>query len=215
VRAARRRALESPLERALLVVCVGCLAAWSVHTSVDWMHLLPGITAVPLIAMGVLLRRGRETAPRRSWGPRRRAAIVATAAIVAAIAATSLTRSALADWFRSRAQSALVNSPADSLKWANRSLRLDPDSPSTYYIKAAALARFGAGSDAERVLQTAIDREPGNFLSYALLGDLYTREGKTSLAKHAYGNAFARNPLEPGLARLAGRPAAGGTPPSP
>ncbi len=67
-------------------------------------------------------------------------------------------------------------------------------------MKAAALARFGAGPAAEGVLQTAIAKEPGNFLTYALLGDLYTREGKSGPAARAYGTALGPNPREPGLA---------------
>jgi UDP-GlcNAc:undecaprenyl-phosphate GlcNAc-1-phosphate transferase len=208
----RRRALVSTAERGLLVAATGTIAAWSVHTSVDWMHLLPGVTAGALIAVAVLLRSPEERKPgvapaavaapaRLEWW--RRPALVSVTAIVLALAATSLTRQGLADRFRAEAQDSLASSPRSAIDWANRSLRLDGDAPATYYVKAAALARFGAARPAELVLRQAIRREPGNFLSYALLGDLYTREKRFGLASEAYRTALAQNPREPDLISLA------------
>jgi UDP-GlcNAc:undecaprenyl-phosphate GlcNAc-1-phosphate transferase len=210
---ARRRALASTAERGLLVAAAGVLTAWSVHTSVDWMHLLPGVTAGALIALAVLLRsREREEAalaPAAAVAARtkpewwRRPALVSVSAILLALAATSLTRQGLADRFRAEAQQHLASSPKSAIDWANRSLRLDGDAPATYYVKAAALARFGAARPAERVIEEAIRREPGNFLTYALLGDLYTREKRLGLATQAYRAALAQNPREPDLIELA------------
>jgi tetratricopeptide (TPR) repeat protein len=177
------------------------------------MHLLPGVTAGALIAVAVLLRplenaeqgaapaAARAGAQRAEWW--RRPVLVSVSAVVLALAATSLTRQGLADRFRAEAQHSLASSPKSAIDWANRSLRLDADAPSTYYVKAAALARFGAAGPAEQVLGEAIRREPGNFLSYALLGDLYTREGRLGRATQAYRAALARNPQEPDLIELA------------
>jgi UDP-GlcNAc:undecaprenyl-phosphate GlcNAc-1-phosphate transferase len=204
---ARRRARGSGLEHVLMVAGVGTLTAWGVHASVDWMHLLPGLTAAALIAVAVLLRLPQS--PARSAEPDRarwrRPVLVGVSSIVIALAAVSLTRQTLADWFRSNAQDALQRSPADAITWANRSLRLDPDAPTTYYVKAAALARFQAAGPAEKVLRTAVAREPGNFLTYALLGDLYTREGRDALAAQAYRAALTRNPRDPTLIALAAK----------
>ena len=126
-------------------------------------------------------------------------------AVLLALAATSLTRQALADRFRAQAQDDLVSSPKSAIDWANRSPRLDGDAPATYYVKAAALARFGAAKQSEQVLQEAIRREPGNFLTYALLGDLYTREKRFGRAAQAYRAALVRNPRDPALIQLARR----------
>jgi UDP-GlcNAc:undecaprenyl-phosphate GlcNAc-1-phosphate transferase len=204
---ARSRARAHPVERGLLVACVGVLATWSVHTSVDWIHLLPGVTAAALIAVAILLRSGPSSGPSpRPARSGRRVVVIAASAVAIALAATSLTRQVLSDRFRTQAQSDLARSPAEALKWADRSLRLDPEAMPTYYVKAAALARFGSGRAAEQVLQTAIHREPGNFLTYALLGDLYTRQGKLSEARTAYRSALERNPREPALLELARDP---------
>jgi O-antigen ligase len=204
VAGARRRARGSRVEHALLVAGVGTLAAWCVHTSVDWMHLLPGVTAGALIALAVLLRSSQAPAPATEAGlvRWRRPMLIGASAIAIALAATSLTRQTLADWFRSNAQNDLSSSPAQSISWANRSLRLDSESPATYYVKAAALARFHDARGAEAVLQTALAHEPGNFLTYALLGDLYTREGRIAQAAQAYRAALTRNPRDPDLIAL-------------
>jgi UDP-GlcNAc:undecaprenyl-phosphate GlcNAc-1-phosphate transferase len=207
VAGARRRAGTSLAQRGLLVACAGTIAAWSVHSSVDWIHLLPGVTAVVLIAVGVLFAsEGRAPRPRVARVSFPRGVLVAAGAVLITLTATSLTRQTLSDWFRSRAQTDLAQSPADALKWANRALRLDSGATSTYYVKAAAIARFGQGPAAESVLKTAIAREPDNFLTYALLGDLYTREGETSLARAAYRAALERNPRDPGLLALVRNP---------
>jgi cytochrome c-type biogenesis protein CcmH/NrfG len=78
----------------------------------------------------------------------------------------------------------------------------------TYYVKAAALARFGEGEATERVLRQAIAREPGNFLSYAVLGDVLMRQERLNDARAAYRAALARNPRNVGLRTLVEDPRA-------
>jgi UDP-GlcNAc:undecaprenyl-phosphate GlcNAc-1-phosphate transferase len=202
----RREARESGTERALLAAAVGVVVAWGAQTSVDWMHLLPGLTGAALIGAAVLLRPGAAPRPSRSSTALRAVRVVAVAAVVA-LAATSLSRELLADYSRTKGQDALAASPADALRWANRSLKLDGDAVSTYYLKAAAIARFGSADQSLATLRQAIAREPGNFLTYALVGDLYVRQGRLADAKRAYGQALARNPRDAGLQALARDPA--------
>ena len=60
VLAARRwqtAAKRSPHARTLLVCAGGVAVTWLVDTSGDWMHLLPGVTAVALMAVAVLCYR--------------------------------------------------------------------------------------------------------------------------------------------------------------
>ena len=134
------------------------------QTSVDWLHLLPGITGAALIAAGALLRprrtsrkRRRRTTPRRSWtlpAPALRWAGAGLLALVVALGGVSMSRQFLTERFLDDARTALADDqPQEALTAADRALRLDADSLQAHYLKAAALARFGDAKGAEQVLQ--------------------------------------------------------------
>jgi UDP-GlcNAc:undecaprenyl-phosphate GlcNAc-1-phosphate transferase len=210
----RRAAAGSPLVQSLMVAGVGAVSTWLVHTSVDWVHLMPGVTAIALTMSVVLLRRrdavavaAPEPAPTRRWSPRPVA--VGAAALVGlalVVAVGSLSRQGLADVYRNRASDALAARPVDAVREANRSLRLDSEDPATYYVKAAALARFNAGDAAVRTLRQALAKEPDNFVTWTLLGDLSVRMGNLGEAKRNYTRASALNPRDPSLRELARDP---------
>lgn len=193
-------ARRDPVERGLAVAATGIVVAWAVHTSVDWLHLLPGVTALAIVAAGVL-----ATVPRRDGGAARepsrptRLAAATAVAVVLAVTGGTLVRQAMTDHFRHRAETALAERPADALRNADRALRLDPASLPSYYVKAAALARFGEGDAARATLTEAARREPGDFVTWALLGDLATRQGDEQAAQRYYGRALALNPKDPAL----------------
>ena len=213
----RRQAAGSNLSRALMVGGLGAFVAWLVQTSVDWMHLLPGVTAIALAGVAVLVGpRSRPTPAARSVAhPRLRRALTsrpaltlgASAVIVTLIVAGgSLSRAGLAHLYLSRAQSELGARPAAALTDANRSLDIDSDSVQTYYVKAAALARFDQAPAAEAVLREALAREPDNFVTWALLGDIAVREGRLEAARRDYARAHLLNPRDSTLMKLALNP---------
>ena len=79
--------------RTAMVAAIGAFVVWLVDTSGDWMHLLPGVTAIALAAVAVLCC-GRRARPRKRSGAtaatsrsrtaaRRRAAIMAFVLAVA------------------------------------------------------------------------------------------------------------------------------------
>jgi tetratricopeptide (TPR) repeat protein len=188
-----------------------------VNTSVDWMHLMPGITAVAL-AMGAVLLRDRDSAAlatrpaalpmdfgTRAVRPRALAA-AALAAVTLVLAAASLSRQGLSDYFGDRATAALASRPLDAVREANESLRLDAEKPETYYTKAAALARFNAADASRRTLVQALAKEPDNFVTWTLLGDLAVRVGNFADAKRNYSHALALNPRDASLQQLAKNP---------
>jgi UDP-GlcNAc:undecaprenyl-phosphate/decaprenyl-phosphate GlcNAc-1-phosphate transferase len=213
----RSAALESPLTRSVMIAAVGAFTTWLVHTSVDWMHLMPGITAVAVVMGAVMLRDRDEadvvvappaavpSAPMRAVRPRAVAGAV-LAALALVLAAASLSRQGLSDYFADRASDALATRPLDALRQANQSLRLDAENPRTYYIKAAALARYNAAGAARRTLRQALAKEPDNFVTWTLLGDLSVRLGKFADAKRNYAHALALNPRDVTLQRLAKDP---------
>jgi hypothetical protein len=210
-----RRARNSEAAAGLAVASVGIVAAWLAHTSVDWIHLLPGVTAGALAAAAVLLREPRPAEALQ--GPPRRAArrpgfraLIASLAVAIVLATTglSLMRQGMSEMFLGRAESALAAEPAKAITEADRALRLDPEALRGYYAKAAAFARFGKADAARETLLEAARREPRDFVTWALLGDLAVRTGNSALAREMYGRARALNPRDPGLRALVREPTA-------
>jgi cytochrome bd-type quinol oxidase subunit 2 len=209
----RSAAASSPLSRALMVGAVGAFIAWLTQTSVDWMHLLPGLTAIAIAAVAVLVRgqntdgrdRKRGFAQKLTSRPARALGLSAVLATLV-VAGASLSRQGLADIYREDAQGELDAHPAAALTDANRSLNIDSDSSETYYLKAAALARFDQAAGAERVLGEALADEPANFVTWALLGDIAVREHSFSVARRDYVRAHQLNPRDVALSELASDP---------
>jgi Tfp pilus assembly protein PilF len=123
-------------------------------------------------------------------------------ALVITVAAVSLTRQAMTERFVDGARGALAADPARALGDADRALRLDPEVLAAYYVKAAALARFGEGDAARATLRAAAAKEPGEYVTWALLGDLAVRQGDIAGARRAYRRALEINPREPSLPPL-------------
>ena len=130
------------------------------------------------------------------------------------IAGASLSRQGLAEHFLGRAQSDLMTNPAAALKEADRSLSFDSDAVSTYYVKAAALARFDDAGGTQEVLDQALRHEPDNFVTWTLLGEVAAREDRLSAAKADYRRAHMLDPLDPSLIALAANPNATQPPPA-
>ena len=201
-------------------MCAGGVAVtWLVDTSGDWMHLLPGVTAIALMAVAVLCYREpvARAADQRRHHPVRTSQRRGTAGalqcrrrglrrLCARAAGASLMRSGLSQIYLDDAQGNLASNPAAALKDANRALRLDGANLNSYYIKAAALARFDEADASRAVLLQATGVQPSNYVSWVLLGDLEVRAGDIPLARHYYGIARALDPNDPSLAALVANP---------
>ena len=173
----RRQATRSPSSQALMVGGAGVFVAWLVQASVDWMQLLPGLTAIALAGGAVLLwpRRRPDRVQRGAARSRLERVLVgrsalalgASAVIVTLIVAGgSLSREGLAEIYLLRAENEIAAHPAAVLTDANRSLDIDPDNVQTYYVKSAALARFDQATAAAVALREALAREPDNFVTW-------------------------------------------------
>jgi UDP-GlcNAc:undecaprenyl-phosphate GlcNAc-1-phosphate transferase len=195
-----REASREPRSRVLLVAAVGAFAAWLAQTSVDWMHLLPGLTGLALLALAVVVMRGDAAVPAdASATPRLRALALVLAVGALATAGASLTRQGLAESLARRAGRELASDPGKAVEDADSSLRIDADALPTYYLKAAALARLGQATQTEATLRAALARQPDNFVTWTLLGDVATRRGDAVGTRRDYARAHVLNPREPGL----------------
>jgi UDP-N-acetylmuramyl pentapeptide phosphotransferase/UDP-N-acetylglucosamine-1-phosphate transferase len=202
-------ARRSPTEAGMVVAAGGIFVVWLVHTSVDWIHLLPGVTGAALAAAAVLLSPWRRAAATGSGRATLHKVVVAGCAALVVAAAVFLGRATLADRHASDAQAALPSHPRTALTEASRSLALNGDAVPTYYTRSAAYARLGDYGRARAALLEALRVEPDNFVTWALLGDLAVRHGDTALAKRYYGRAHVLNPRDTGIANLARRPPPG------
>jgi UDP-GlcNAc:undecaprenyl-phosphate GlcNAc-1-phosphate transferase len=207
-RAARRRTID----RTLMVGATGVAVVWLVDTSGDWMHLLPGVTAIALAAAAVLCR-SHDQPPSAPQTPGARLTVrglgaAAVVAFVLVVAGASLLRSELVQRYVDSAQSELARAPASAISDAQRALRLDGANLDAYYTEAAGQARFDRPAAARSALLAATSQDPRNFVTWVLLGDLEVRLRNYAAARRYYGRAHALDPNDPSVAQLAADPAA-------
>jgi hypothetical protein len=186
------------------VATLGIFVAWLTHTSVDWLHILPGVTGVALIAAvaGCTIRRGQPVHGDRREPSRPGIGMVAMVVAVALLVA-SIGRQYAADWYRRDARDALASGQATlATDRADRALSLNPESLESHYLLAGALARMGDYDGAVIWLRKAAKKESENYLPWALLGDLAVRHGELNLAARRYAIASRLNPLDPTLRTL-------------
>jgi UDP-N-acetylmuramyl pentapeptide phosphotransferase/UDP-N-acetylglucosamine-1-phosphate transferase len=196
-----RAGRQDPGQAGLAVAAGGTFLLWLVHTSVDWLHLIPGLTGIALCCAAVLI--GSWAAPQAAGGGRLRIAAIAACALAVGVGAVLIGRSALSDRDRAQGQSALTSDPVRALQKSRDALVLNDESLPAYYLQAAAWARLGEYRPARAALLEATRREPHDFVSWALLGDLATRRGDRRQAVSAYGRAATLNPRDHALAALA------------
>jgi len=205
--ARRARAARSSLEeRGLAVAAGGAFLVWLLHTSVDWLHLIPGVTGLALAFAAVLVGPWRSSAVGSATVTRRAVVLACTVLIV--VGAVLVGRSALADSYSSDARDLLDSAPARAIAKANDSLALDDEAVNTYYVKAAAYARVDDYRRARSTLLEAARREPHDFVTWGLIGDLAVRRGELGQARRAYARASQLNPRNRALAQLAKNPTA-------
>ena len=135
-------ARRSASDAGLVVASGGMFLVWLIHTSVDWIHLLPGVTGAALAAAAVLLAPWRRTG---ADGARRGSAhkiVIAGCGALVIAAAVFLGRATLADSHATDAKALATSDPRQAIREADHSLALNGDSVPTYYTRAAAYARL-------------------------------------------------------------------------
>lgn len=209
---------RSMMERSVAVASIGGFTAWLTDASVDWLHLLTGVTGFAVCASAVMLRPapkpigpapavGSEADGRR-W-PRPTAwLLAATVSLLLLAAGALLGRLTLSERYYNRAKSELATDPRAAETDASRAIWLDPTFVDAYYVKSGALSRIGNITGARRALTVALREEPDNFVTLALLGDFEYRQGNRSAAEAFYRRASALNPKDPTISSLAANPAA-------
>ena len=193
----RMEALPLGTDRALTVGAAGCVVFWLVHSSVDWIQLLPAVTGTALVAIAVLARMA-DGSGRLSLALPVRLAVFGAVLIAAVNVGTML----FAHRAQERARESLADDPRRAIELASDSIELNDEDLNAYYAMAAGQARLNRYFDARDTLLEATRREPTDFVPHALLGDLALRRGDRALARRHYETAHQLNPRDPSLREL-------------
>lgn len=212
LRRTARAGRHSLSARWLAVAAGGTFTAWLVQTSVDWMHLIPGLTGIALAAaVGLALRPEARPANRKrpGWvapviaatrGGRGRVAAVAAAVAIALVGALTIAPRVLSLRAQSSAERALAQrDPQAAIANATTALRYDSRSVPALVLRSAGFARLDEFAPSLSDLRRAAAVEPRNWATWGLIGDLLTRRGDRPGARAAYRHALALDPLEPDL----------------
>lgn len=202
-----RQARDSAAPLLVAVAAGGAFVAWLAHTSVDWLHNLPGVTGIALCAAAALVAPWASRPGGRGVTGARIVAVSAVAVVVLA-ATYSVGRLAVADQYRIDARDRLSSDPVEALRLANQSLAFNDDSLLALYVKSAAYARLGRYRPARGALVEATELEPHDHLPWALLGDLAVRRGDFATARRTYRRASELNPRSKPIRALARNPRA-------
>jgi O-antigen ligase len=166
---------------------------------VDWLWLLPGLLGLAVLALGIAAG-GQQAEPRAApgrWSPARAAAAAALAAVM-----VSVTFLYLSDLYVRKARVDALDSPRTELTSARTAAWFNPLAVTPLYLQASALEGEGDRAAAKEALRDALDREPDNFVTLALLGDFEVRGGDGVAARKYYRRALLLNPLDSGLRKL-------------
>jgi UDP-GlcNAc:undecaprenyl-phosphate/decaprenyl-phosphate GlcNAc-1-phosphate transferase len=204
---ARVRAQREPGgRRALIVAAGGMFAVWLAQTSVDWLHVIPGVTAIALCGAAVLVASWAHE--RATTAGRMRTVLLVVGVAAVLVGAYTVGRSTLAEKYRNDANQVLASDPADAVRDADRALDLNPNSLPALYVKAAAFARLDQYEDARATLGEATRLEPHDYVPWVLLGDLAVRRGDLARARRDYTRAARLNPRDESIERLSRDPLA-------
>lgn len=201
-----RRRLDA-VAKPILIAGGGMFALWLLHTSVDWLHIVPGLTLLSLCGAAAVLAPWRGP----SGGSRRavRVAVPVVAVAVAAAGFLTVGRVALADQHVTDGYGLVAGDPAEALRESRSALDLNGASLQARYLEGAALARGGDYEGARGALLAATREEPHDFVTWQLLGDLAARRLDIVPAGRYYTRAHQLNPRDVELRDLAAFPRLG------
>jgi hypothetical protein len=212
----------APNHRRAVVASAAAGAVLVGQSMVDWIWLIPGLTAMGLFMLSVAaaqasgaassgqvvnnsLASGRHEPGAAAKHRRVRPGIeslLRPVAVVAVIAATiGVLTLFLSDAYIQRARSVTGDPPAE-LSAAKLASTFDPWAVVPHYLQASAYETMGDRASAYRQLNDALALEPANSATLGVLGDFEARGGNFGAARAYYRRALALNPLDVGLQQL-------------
>ncbi|HKO37316.1 MAG TPA: O-antigen ligase family protein [Solirubrobacterales bacterium] len=175
------------------------------QSAVDWLWLLPGLFALAALTLGLAAGESESEAveePVAAEGPGRFSAGRLAVAGGLCLVLLAIALPFLSDLYVRKARVEAATSPQAALDSARTAESLNPLSVTPLYLQASALETQADRQGAREALREALRREPGNFVTLGLLGDLETRAGRAGRARLYYRQALRLNPLDIGLQEL-------------
>jgi O-Antigen ligase len=205
-----RSAREAPPNDRRIIAGLAAGGAVVVGQSLtDWLWLMPTVTGLGLLSLALAaVPRGRaedRPAPLQlSWFSNRERLVTrfGIAALLTA-AAISVICLYLGDLYIRKARDEQGRSASAQLSAARTAADFNRVSVIPLYLQASALEAEGQREQAREELEEALGKEPRNFVTLTLLGDLEVRDGNFAAAADYYQRASELNPRDVGLQRLA------------
>jgi hypothetical protein len=192
-RGAKRAAIASAAAGAVLIG----------QASVDWIWLIPGLTAIGLFLLSLAAAQvAASSAERPAGAVHLSGPLRILAAVPLLITVICVLTLYLSDAYIQRARSVSMAAPAE-LSAAQAAGTFDPWSVTSHYLQASAYETSGERGLAYAQLIDALRMEPRNFATMGVLGDFEARRGNLAAARSYYRRALALNPLDSGLQQLA------------
>ena len=179
------------------------------QSTVDWIWLIPGLTAIGVFALSAAAAQAtatdesppaRTVPAGRSGGSARLLRAVSVGLLLAVT--LCILGLFLSDSYIQRARTA-VDDPRVELSSAQTAAMFDPWSVTPHYLEASAYETMGDRSSAYRQLKEALALEPANVATLGVLGDFEVRGNDLAAARGYYRRALALDPLDTGLQQLA------------
>jgi tetratricopeptide (TPR) repeat protein len=205
-----RSAKEAPPKDRRIIAGLAAGGAVVIGQSLtDWLWLIPTVTGLGLLSLALAaVPRGRaedRPAPLKLPWFRDRERLVARFGLAALLAgaAISVVFLYLGDLYIRKARDEQGRSVSAQLSAAKTAADFNPVSVIPLYLQASALEAAGNREEAIAKLQDALEKEPDNFVTLTLLGDIEVRDSRFAPAADYYQRASDRNPLDVGLQLLA------------
>jgi O-Antigen ligase len=205
-----RSAREAPPNDRRIIAGLAAGGAVVVGQSLtDWLWLMPTVTGLGLLSLALAaVPRGRAQDRRPPlqlpWFSKRERLVArfGLAALLTA-AAVSVVCLYLGDLYIRKARDEQGRSASAQLSAAQTAADFNPVSVIPLYLQASALEAEGQRGDARDKLEDALGKEPENFVTLTLLGDLEVRDSNFAAAADYYQRASELNPGDVGIQRLA------------
>jgi hypothetical protein len=167
----------------------GCAAYFVLHSSVDWLFLIPAVALPAFVGLGACAAAGGLPDLRLAPGWQRMA--VAAGALVALLAAVPVY---LSTTLTARAESQAATSTSRALDTLSLAARANPWAIQPKIVRSEILLGDGRTGEAIRAARQATRRAPQMWLTWATLADAERQAGHRTAAAQAMARARALNP---------------------